>query len=74
MIVHQILLCPVNSSWRLDTFLVRWVGGWVGGEMEIKANLSQRLVEVEAELGKRPQFAIFDPPGCQFKFAVTSDE
>ena len=30
-----------------------WVGGGVGGcrEMEIKANLSLRLVEVEAELG-----------------------
>ena len=28
-----------------------WVGGWVGGEMEIKANLSLSLVEVEAELG-----------------------
>ena len=28
------------------------MGGWVGGEMEIKANLSLRLVEVEAELGK----------------------
>ena len=26
--------------------------GWVVGEMEIKANLSQSLVEVEAELGK----------------------
>ena len=26
-------------------------GGWMGGEMEIKANLSQSLVEVEAELG-----------------------
>ena len=24
---------------------------WVGGEMEIKANLSQSLTEVEAELG-----------------------
>ena len=29
------------------------MGGWVGGEMEIKANLSLRLVEVEAELGKK---------------------
>ena len=28
------------------------MGGWVRGEMEIKANLSQSLVEVEAELGK----------------------
>ena len=27
------------------------MGGWVGGEMEIKANLSLSLVEVEAELG-----------------------
>ena len=34
-----------------------WVGGGVGGgwcgEMEIKANLSQSLVEVEAELGNK---------------------
>ena len=30
------------------------MGEWVGGEMEIKANLSQRLVEVEAELDKNP--------------------
>ena len=29
------------------------MGGWVGGEMEIKANLSQSLFEVEAELGKK---------------------
>ena len=27
------------------------MGGWVGGEIEIKANLSQSLDEVEAELG-----------------------
>ena len=24
-----------------DTFSVRWVGGWMGGEMKIKANHSQ---------------------------------
>ena len=29
------------------------VGGWVVGEMEIKANLSLSLVEVEAELGNK---------------------
>ena len=28
-------------------------GGWVGGEMEIKANPSLSLVEVEAELGNK---------------------
>ena len=28
------------------------VGGWLGGEMKIKANLSQSLDEVETELGK----------------------
>ena len=33
-------------------FLLFRSGGWVGGEMEIKANLSLSLVEVEAELGK----------------------
>ena len=48
MNAHQILLFPVDWSWGLDTFSVRWVGG----EMGIKANLSQSLVEVEAELGK----------------------
>ena len=34
------------------------VGGWVGGEMEIKANLSQRLVEVEAELDNKTNWKI----------------
>ena len=38
-----------------DLYFYGWVGGWVGGEMEIKANLSQSLVEVEAELGKTPR-------------------
>ena len=35
-----------------SVFLLFRSGGWVGGEMEIKANLSLSLVEVEAELGK----------------------
>ena len=34
----------------MDGWVV-WLVGWVGGEMKIKANLSQSLVEVEAELG-----------------------
>ena len=42
----------VKMQFSFLTFSVRWVGGWVGGEMEIKANLSLRLVEDEAELGK----------------------
>ena len=33
-----------------SVFLLFRSGGWVGGEMEIKANLSLRLDEVEAEL------------------------
>ena len=40
----------------MDLILFRsggWVGGWVGGEMEIKANLSLSLDEVEAELGNK---------------------
>ena len=41
----------VNMQFSFLTFSVRWVGGWVGGEMEIKANLSLSLAEVEAELG-----------------------
>ena len=35
-----------------------WLGGWVVGEMEIKANLSLSLVEVEAELGKEENLVI----------------
>ena len=34
-----------------SVFLLFRSGGWVGGEMKIKANLSLSLVEVEAELG-----------------------
>ena len=41
----------VKMQFNFLTFSVRWVVGWVGGEMEIKANLSLSLVEVEAELG-----------------------
>ena len=37
----------VKMQFSFLTFLVRWVGG----EMEIKANLSLSLDEVEAELG-----------------------
>ena len=38
----------VKMQFSFLTFSVRWVGG----EMEIKANLSLSLDEVEAELGK----------------------
>ena len=38
----------VKMQFSFLTFSVRWVGG----EMEIKADLSLSLVEVEAELGK----------------------
>ena len=41
----------VKMQFSFLTFSVRWVGGWVGGEMEIKAYISLSLVEVEAELG-----------------------
>ena len=34
------------------------VGGWVGGEMEIKANLSLSLVEVETELNNMTFFLL----------------
>ena len=40
----------VKMQFSFLTFSVRLVGGWVVGEMEIKANLSLSLVEVEAEL------------------------
>ena len=35
----------------LSTFSVRECGGWWEDELKNKTNLSQRLVEVEAELG-----------------------
>ena len=43
----------VKMQFSFLTFSVRWVGG----EMEIKANLSLSLVEVEAELGNDNSYA-----------------
>ena len=52
--------------------------GWVGGEMEIKANLSLSLVEVEAELGNcelhhsHERFASFRNQVPNNKFQVSN--
>ena len=56
----------VKMQFNFLTFLVRWVGGWLGGEMEIKANLSLSLVEVEAELRKKGTW--WNPVGCVIVF------
>ena len=48
-----------------DLYFYGWVGGWVGGDMEIKANLSQSLVEVEADFGNRAWFEVNRTFGCR---------